>query len=255
VKLENIKEKGKRWLTCAWANSSWSWPKSPLHLAPPPPPVRGCTTPPIANDPWAQVVKITFLAKARSPAHRYPRNRLPPQQTLQAPRDFLDPILLGLATSEYKAGHHPPLSSHLLALPWGAEGLSRTLPPCGDPAATPGISPRYQPCSSVGPRRYLRYSLRACPVVWATIISRRGSNFAADPPAAVASLQYTWSTPVCDYYKFVTHCYRPRTNRLWVGRASSPDLHVGELQRRRGELGCRREVDDGSMAVDPIANG
>jgi hypothetical protein len=118
--------------------------------------VRGCTAPPIANDPWAQVVRIiTFLANIfppqqtistatnsagpRSPAHRYPRNRFPPQQTPQAPRDFPDPILLGLATSKYKAGHHPPLSSHLLALPWGAEGLSRTLPPCGDPAAAPAL--------------------------------------------------------------------------------------------------------------------
>lgn len=43
----------------------------------------GCTAPPIANDPWAQVVRITFLA-----------NRFPPQQTSQAHAHRLTAILV-----------------------------------------------------------------------------------------------------------------------------------------------------------------
>jgi hypothetical protein len=45
-------------------------------------------------------------------------------------------------------------------------------------------------------------------------IACHGYIIAADPPVAVASLLCQWPMPVCDFYEFVKHCYRPRSIQL-----------------------------------------
>jgi hypothetical protein len=68
------------------------------------------------------------------------------------------------------------------------------------------------------------------------------SSTSSNPDTGNASMSCSSSSPV----------YVP--NLGWI-RVPGPLLAVLGMERRRGELGCRREVDDGSRAADPIANG